>query len=126
MTAAIALAREGVAVDLVEIEQEWRPAGVGLGLHSPPLRALKSLDLFDAVVAAGRPHPELDMRPAGGALIATNPQPNVNEPGDPPFVALSRVALHGVLEPVLRAAGTAVRVGTTVDALEQRDGVVRA
>lgn len=113
-------------MSLVEVEQSWQPAGVGLGLHSPPLRALKSLDLFDAVVAVGRPHPELDMMTARGDVIATNPQPNVNAPGDPPFVAVSRVALHAVLEPVLRAAGTKVRVGTTVDALEQTENGVRA
>ena len=125
MTTAIALSRAGVDCAIVELERDWRPVGVGLGLHSPVLRALKTLGLFDAVVAAGRPHAAVEMLTAGGEQIATTPQPNVNDPGDPPFVAMSRVALHGVLEGALRELGVRVRLGTTVEALTQTAGGVR-
>jgi len=126
MTAAIALARAGVACSLVEIERDWRPAGVGLGLHSPVLRALRTLDLFDAVAAVGRPHPTIEMLSAHAEPIATIPQPNVSVPGDPPFAAMSRIALHTVLEGVLRAHGIRVRLGTTVTALAETPRGVRA
>jgi 2-polyprenyl-6-methoxyphenol hydroxylase-like FAD-dependent oxidoreductase len=115
MTASIALARRGVQCEIVERNTDWRPAGVGIGLQSAPLRALKALDLFDPVVAASYPHPALEMLRADGERIAEMPQVNVNEPGDPPFVAMSRMALHEVLERRLRELGVGVRLGMSVD-----------
>jgi 2-polyprenyl-6-methoxyphenol hydroxylase-like FAD-dependent oxidoreductase len=124
MTASIALGRRGVDCEIVEIDTDWRPAGVGIGLQSPPLRALKALDLFEPLVRVGWPHPEIDMVRADGAPIGILPQLNVNEPGDPPFITMSRIALHEVLERRLRELGVGVRLGVTVDALDEgADGV---
>jgi 2-polyprenyl-6-methoxyphenol hydroxylase-like FAD-dependent oxidoreductase len=121
MTAAIALARRGVRCELLEIECDWRPAGIGIGLQSPPLRALRSLDLLDPVLAVSRPHDEIDMLRADGQPIMVLPQMQVNEPEVPPFVTMSRVALHDVLETRLRELGVTVRLGATIDALDQTD-----
>jgi 2-polyprenyl-6-methoxyphenol hydroxylase-like FAD-dependent oxidoreductase len=124
MVAAIALRRAGIACDLVELDRDWRPAGVGLGLQSPPLRALKALDLFEDVTAAAWRCDRIDMVTAGGHPIAQLPQMNVNGPDDPPFVALSRMALHEVLERRLRTLGVGVRLGTTFTAMtDEGDGV---
>lgn len=124
MTTSIALARQGVECELVEINTHWRPAGVGIGLQSAPLRALKALDLLDPVVAASYPHAEIEMLRADGVQLGVMPQVNVNGPGDPPFVAMSRMALHEVLERRLDQLGVAVQLGLTVDELsEEADGV---
>jgi 2-polyprenyl-6-methoxyphenol hydroxylase-like FAD-dependent oxidoreductase len=126
MTAAIALARRGVRCEIVEIDTDWRPAGIGIGLQSAPLRALKSLDLFEPLVKVGRPHEGLDMLQADGTQVGVLPQINVNEPDDPPFITMSRMALHEVLESRLRDLGVGVRLGTTVEAFSEEDGGVRA
>ena len=124
MTAAIALARAGIAAEIVEIEDDWRPAGVGLLLQSPPLRALKTLGLYEGCVAAGEPHAAIDLFTSHGDPVGTFPQFNVNEPEAPPSVAMSRVTLHEILADALRELGTPVRTGTTVVGLTQDpDGV---
>ena len=120
MTAAIALARAGIAAEIVEIEDDWRPAGVGLLLQSPPLRALKTLGLYEQCVAAGEPHAAIDLFSSHGDPVGTFPQFNVNEPEAPPSVAMSRVTLHEILADALRELGTPVRTGTTVVASSRR------
>ena len=124
MTTAIALSQADIECSIVEIDTDWRPAGVGIGIQSPPLRALKALDLFDDIVAAGWPSTQIEMVRADGQPIAWLDQHNVNEPGAPVFVTMSRMALHEVLERRLRQHGVGVRLGLTVDALhEDSDGV---
>jgi 2-polyprenyl-6-methoxyphenol hydroxylase-like FAD-dependent oxidoreductase len=124
MVAAIALGRAGASCEIVEIDADWSPAGVGIGLQSPPLRALKTLDLFDELVAVGWPCDEIEMIAASGEPIALLPQMNVNGPDDPPFIAMSRTALHEVLARRLNEIGTTVRLGVTFEQMVQaRDGV---
>jgi 2-polyprenyl-6-methoxyphenol hydroxylase-like FAD-dependent oxidoreductase len=119
MTASIALARAGVQCTIFERDTDWAPAGIGIGLQSPPLRALKALDLFDDVVAVGHPTPEIDMLRADGEPLGRMPQVNVNDPDDPPFVTMPRTALHEVLERRLRELGVEVRLGTTIASLDE-------
>jgi 2-polyprenyl-6-methoxyphenol hydroxylase-like FAD-dependent oxidoreductase len=124
LTAAIALSQADVDCTIVELATEWRPAGVGIGLQSPPLRATKALGLFDAIVGVARPHPEILLARADGRQIGLVPQVNVNAPEDPPFVTLSRIALHELLARAVERHGVSVRLGMTVDALaETADGV---
>lgn len=123
-TAAIALAQRGVECVIAEFQDSWDAAGIGIGLQSPPLRAARALGLFDEIVRAGRPQPFLAMTRADGELIAEVPQVNVNDPGDPPFVSMSRTALHEVLARAVRRHGVDVRLGVTADRLEEAgDGV---
>ena len=124
-TAAIALAQRGVDCVIAEIQESWGAAGIGIGLHSPVLRAAKALGLFDEIVRIGRPQPYLAMTRADGGLIAEIPQVNVNDPGDPPFVAMSRMALHDLLVRAVRRHGVEVRLGTTADRLEETGTGVR-
>ena len=124
MSAALALTQAGVECVIVELTTDWRPAGVGIALQSPPLRAAKALGLFDAIVRVARPHADLVMCTATGEQLAVIPNVNVNEPDDPPFVNMSRIALHEVMVEAVERHGVAVRLGTTIDRLEDRgDGI---
>jgi 2-polyprenyl-6-methoxyphenol hydroxylase-like FAD-dependent oxidoreductase len=124
MIAAVALGRAGVSCEVVEIDTDWSPAGVGIGLQSPPLRALKALDLFDELVAVGWSCPDIEMITASGDPIGVLPQMNVNGPDDPPFITMSRAALHEVLAQRLRELGTTIRLGLTFERMvPARDGV---
>jgi 2-polyprenyl-6-methoxyphenol hydroxylase-like FAD-dependent oxidoreductase len=118
LTAAIALARRGIAAQIVEVQTDWRPAGIGLLLQSPPLRAMRSLGLMDAVVASGYAHHEIDVCTSGGDVVAVLPQLQVNEPPTPPSVALARATLHEILVAAAADAGVPVRLGTTVEAID--------
>jgi 2-polyprenyl-6-methoxyphenol hydroxylase-like FAD-dependent oxidoreductase len=119
LTAAIALARRGIAAEIVEAQTDWRPAGIGLLIQSPPLRAMRSLGLMDAVVGAGYAHHEVDVCTPGGDVVAVLAQMQVNEPPAPPAVALARATLHEILVAAAADAGVRVRLGTTVDARER-------
>jgi 2-polyprenyl-6-methoxyphenol hydroxylase-like FAD-dependent oxidoreductase len=124
-TAAIAMAQRGIECVIAEIQDSWDAAGIGIWLQSPPLRAAKTLGLFDEIVRAGRPQPYLAMTRADGGLIAEIPQVNINDPGDPPFVSMSRTALHDVLARAVQRHGVEVRLGITADRLEEAGEGVR-
>jgi len=121
MTAAIALARRGVRSEIVEREVDWRPAGIGIGLQSPPMRALRELDLLSPLQQRSWHHPVIDMMRADGMKVAEMPQMNVLGPEDPPFVTMSRMVLHEVLEERLRSSGVPVRLGVTVSSVDDGD-----
>jgi 2-polyprenyl-6-methoxyphenol hydroxylase-like FAD-dependent oxidoreductase len=118
LTAAIALAAKGIRAEIVEREAQWAPVGVGLLLQSPPLRALKTIGLLDACRAAGFVHESVSMCDSEGHVLQKVVPPNVNAPGDPPAVGMSRAALHDVLLGALEPTGVPVRLGTTVTAIE--------
>ncbi len=124
LTAGIALSQAGWHCRLVELMPEWRPSGVGIALQSPVLRAFKTLGLFDEVVKIAAPHAIIDLCTADGRRLAELPNPNVNDPEDPPFVNLSRIALHEFLLAAMSRHEVPVRLATTVSAIEQNgDGV---
>lgn len=118
LTAAIALSQAGVDTGIVELTTDWRPAGVGIGLQSPPLRAMKALGLFEEIVQIGRPQPEIVIARADGEHVGVMPQVNVNDPDDPPFVNMSRIALHELLARAAERHGVPVRLGMTIDAFD--------
>ena len=118
-TAAVALARRGAEVVLVEAEPALRPTGPGLVLQGAPMRALDALGLLDACVDHAFPHDGIDLCDAGGTIRTVLAPPPLL-PGRPASVAVSRAALGGVLADAVAAAGVALRLGTTVTALEDR------
>lgn len=115
MATAIGLTKVGVACEIVELTGDWRPAGVGIGLQSAPLRATKALGLFDEILRVGRPQPHVVICTADGTQVAEIPQVNVNEPGDPPFINMSRIALHELMRAAIERLGVPVRLGTTIE-----------
>ncbi|NYJ08455.1 FAD-dependent monooxygenase [Petropleomorpha daqingensis] len=125
-TAAIALARAGIEALVVEHEETDRPVGIGLALQNSPLRALHALGLLDAVVDRGYRHDAVNIcAPDGTVVHRIVTEPLV--PGTPSFVAISRVALAGILGEALAAtAGAQIRYGTSVTALRDRGDAVEA
>jgi 2-polyprenyl-6-methoxyphenol hydroxylase-like FAD-dependent oxidoreductase len=120
MTAAIALARRGIRCEIVEHEVDWRPAGVGIGLQSPPMRALRELDVLAPIVDRSWHHVVIDMMRPDGVKVAEMPQVNVLGPDDPPFVTMSRMTLHEVLAERLRSFDVPVRLGVTVSSVDDK------
>jgi 2-polyprenyl-6-methoxyphenol hydroxylase-like FAD-dependent oxidoreductase len=123
-TAAVALARRGVEVVLVEVEPEVRPVGVGLLLQNAPLRALDSLGLVEACVERGYVHSGIDVCDARGEPRFVIAPPSLVE-GKPATVALSRAALAEVLLDAVRESGAELRLGTTVTGLTDAGGRVQ-
>ena len=125
-TAAIALARAGIETLVVEREESDRPVGIGLALQNSPLRALHALGLLDPVIEAGYRHDAVNIcAPDGTVVHRVVTEPLV--PGTPSFVAISRLALAGILAGALAATpGARIRYGTSVSALRDRGDAVEA
>jgi hypothetical protein len=67
------------------------------------MRALRELEVLAPIVDRSWHHAVIDMMRPDGVKVAEMPQVNVLGPDDPPFVTMSRMTLHEVLEDRLRA-----------------------
>ena len=54
IAAAIELRKQGIAVDLIERDPDWRPEGAGISLGAATLRALSRLGVYEAFQQQGR------------------------------------------------------------------------
>jgi 2-polyprenyl-6-methoxyphenol hydroxylase-like FAD-dependent oxidoreductase len=124
MTAAARLARQGVEVDLLEIDPGWRSYGAGISLHGSTLRVLKELDLLHRFMEEGFASDGVQMRGPDDRILATLPTPRVAGPDVPGGGGIMRPALARILQEEVVAAGVNVRLGATFSTIEnQEDGV---
>jgi 2-polyprenyl-6-methoxyphenol hydroxylase-like FAD-dependent oxidoreductase len=120
------LAEGGVGVHLVEAKSDVSGAGSGITLQGNALRELRNLGVWGQVQAKGFGFDSLGLRapdPAG-TLIVEMPDVRSGGPDLPATVGMPRPELARILLDRAEEAGADVRLGTTVDRLEQDgDGV---
>jgi 2-polyprenyl-6-methoxyphenol hydroxylase-like FAD-dependent oxidoreductase len=116
---ALALAKRGVNVDLVELSPVWRGVGHGITVQGNALAALAKVGVLDEVLSRGVPFNQLRMRQADGTLIAEVPTPRTGGPELPATLGALRSDLQDVLRERVCAAGVRVRLGLTVRGLAQ-------
>ena len=115
------LARIGVAVDVIERETAWRPAGTGIYLPGNAARALRALGLEAQVASRAVEIARQRFSDHHGNLLC---EVDVAElwAGVGPCLAVHRAELHRLLR---EAAGDVpIRIGLAVKRLAQRDGIV--
>jgi 2-polyprenyl-6-methoxyphenol hydroxylase-like FAD-dependent oxidoreductase len=123
-TLAVALAQRGIEVEIAEIQNDWRPVGVGLTLLGPALRALATLGLIDPAVAAGSGVSRFAIGDAQSRITHVSDLPRLNGPRYPAAIQIARSAFHGILAAEVRRRGVRVRTGVTVTTLNDgADGV---
>lgn len=125
MVAAIEFARAGHAVDLVEIDPDWRCYGAGISLNGATLRVLRRIGLLEEYLSLGAATDEVHLRGPDDAVIAAIPTPRVAGPEVPGAAGIMRPVLAGILSRAVRAAGVDVRLGTTFTAIEEAGPCVR-
>ncbi len=124
MAAAIELRRQGVQVDLVEIDPGWRSYGAGISLGGATLRAFRRLGVLDAFLERGAATDNVDIFIPTGVKVATLPTPRLAGPEVPGNGGIMRPVLAAILAEATRAAGVTVRLGCTFTRIEQdADGV---
>lgn len=124
MTAALQLSRNGLSVDLVEIDPQWRSYGAGISLHGSTLRVLKQLGLIDRFLEEGFATDGVEMRGPQDQVLVTLPTPRVAGPDLPGGGAIMRPALAKILSEAVRASTTNIWLGLTFTDLRQdADGV---
>jgi 2-polyprenyl-6-methoxyphenol hydroxylase-like FAD-dependent oxidoreductase len=118
LSATLALRRAGVAVDVAEINPEWSVYGVGIIQPGNALRALDALGLAQDVIDQGFPMEGSRFHLADGTVLADLPFHRVAGPAYPPMNGITRSRLHVLLTDAVKASGTDVRLGVTVDAID--------
>lgn len=117
MAAAIRLAEQGIAVDLIDLDPEWRVYGAGITITGPTLRAYRRLGLLDAIKENGAITNGAHVYRFDGVHLHDFDEP-VLEEGLPATGGILRPILHRIMQERVHASGVAVRLGLTVTALD--------
>lgn len=121
LSAAIALRRAGIAVDIVEINREWTVYHVGIIVQANFVRAMVALGIADRCVAAGFPHDRVSFYDLEGHLLNDFPGAKLAGPNYPANLGMSRPALHKILSETAKEVGAKVRLGVTFTEIKQLD-----
>lgn len=123
MAAAISLATRGVAVELIDLDPDWRVYGAGITITGPTLRAYRHLGLIDRIKDLGAVTSSSRVRLFDGTVLRELEEPAIEE-GLPATGGIMRPVLHRIMQDRVRELAIPVRLGLTVTALETvNDGV---
>jgi 2-polyprenyl-6-methoxyphenol hydroxylase-like FAD-dependent oxidoreductase len=123
-TVAGALARDGIDVDLIDVEPVPTFRGIGIALLPPALRCMHQLGLAEACVSRGMPQHTFTTCTAAGETISKSPMRGLLEPPYPPAVGIARSAFGEILREWALPAGVRARHGTIVSRLVNRSASV--
>lgn len=124
LSAAIALRKRGIEVDVVEINPKWDVYGVGIIQPGNSIRALGAIGLAEKAIEEGYPFEGARFFDSQGNMMADVPFHRVAGPKYPPMNGITRPKLHKILQDAVKESGANVRTGLTVGELEQdEDGV---
>ncbi|WP_293910389.1 FAD-dependent oxidoreductase [Deinococcus sp.] len=124
LVAASMLRDRGVAVDLVEKKRDWQEYGVGIIQQSNIMRAMQFAGLLDRYVSAGYAYEDNVFHDPEGVPVGRASGGRLAGPDFPANIGVRRSKLHEVLKEAALEKGTQVRLGVTVDALNQQPGRV--
>ncbi|CAH0994819.1 FAD-dependent urate hydroxylase [Emticicia aquatica] len=118
ITAAIALKKTGIDVDIIEIHKEFNIYGVGIIQQANALRALDAIGVADEAMRRGSPY--------GKVKMCTPTGHQIGEAGTPPMGhfpshnGISRKILHEVLYDEAIKVGIQFRMGITVETIDNQ------
>lgn len=125
-SAALALAQRGWQVEVIEKQPQWRFQSSGIFVYSNGLDHFRAIGAMQGLVGAGFAIPSgrnvyLDQ---DGRHLVDVTYPSLGSPPAPAILGIKRAEMHRVLSGQLDALGVPVRLGTTVQALQQDGGAV--
>lgn len=126
MSTAIALRQQGHAVDLVDLDPQWRVYGAGITITGATLRAFQALGVLPEIMELAYTGNGIQVCDTSGQRIALLPTAPMEDADVPGTGGIMRPVLHGILSRKTRALGTQVRLGLTVDRLDDEGDTVRA
>src|SRR5882757_1243674 len=121
LTAAVAMRRAGIVVDLVEIKNNWSVYGVGIIQPNNVMRALDRVGLAQACVDNGGAYPGWRIFSETNTLVFEAPASNRAAPSFPPYNGITRPILQSILQEAAISLGTRARLGVTVEQAEETD-----
>ena len=124
MSAALALARSGVEVELADADPHWRAYGAGISVTGLSLRAFDDLGILDEVREKGFVGAGMRLRSVDGSVIMETPPPAADAPPVARSGGIMRPVLHEIMSSRVRASGVRVTLGAEVtDLVQAADGV---
>ena len=123
MAAAIALAERGCAVEIVDLDPDWRVYGAGITITGPTLRAYRRLGLLEAIKREGAITTKTRLFRFDGTHIKDLDEPVIEE-GLPATGGIMRPVLHRIMQTRVKELAIPVRLGLTVTGLTNVDGGV--
>lgn len=124
MSAAIECVKQGIAVDLIELDPQWRADGAGISISGPTLRALQTVGVLGAVVQQGYCGDGVKLFASHGVALGVMPTPRIAGPDVPGGAGIMRPVLASILAQATRAAGVDVRLACSyTQVTEQAEGV---
>jgi 2-polyprenyl-6-methoxyphenol hydroxylase-like FAD-dependent oxidoreductase len=121
LTLAVALGRQGVRADVIELKPEHMVHGVGIIQPGNALRALRTLDLMSACLAEGFQTDHYVVYDAAGDFIARMQLMRMAGPETPAVNGMPRPALHRILTNAAEKAGARIRLGLTVSSITSHE-----
>jgi 2-polyprenyl-6-methoxyphenol hydroxylase-like FAD-dependent oxidoreductase len=125
LTLASALGQRGIHADVVELKRAESVYGVGIIQPGNALRALERVGLMEPCLQAGFQVSEYRYYDADENLLASLKPLRVAGPDAPAMNMLPRPALHQILRSAAEQAGARIRLGVTVERIDQSDAGAR-
>jgi salicylate hydroxylase len=127
LSAALALAKAGHEIEIVERAPALREVGAGLQLSPNAMKALGAFGLADAVeVLSSEPEAlELRMGRSGAKVFSIPMGQAARKRYGAPYLHIHRADLIGVLAKAAEAAGVRIRLGARVSAWTKEGGGLR-
>ena len=123
MATAIKLKEQGIGVELIDLDPNWRVYGAGITITGPTLRAYKHLGMVEEIAAQGAITNGSKIFRYDGTFLHALDEP-VLEEGLPATGGIMRPVLHHIMQRRVQSLDIPVRLGLTVDAFDQDDGGV--
>ncbi|GGF85612.1 FAD-dependent oxidoreductase [Alteromonas lipolytica] len=120
MSAAIELSKKGIAVDLVEIDKNWRTDGAGISIGGATIRAFAQIGILDEFLTQGATHKGLDVFAPTGQHLAFIPAPPLMGENAPGGGAIMRPVLAKILAAKTRETDVNVRLGITFESIDDQ------
>ncbi len=116
---AVALAKHDIDCEIVEIKPAWEILGAGTALLGPAMRALEEIGIAEDVYRVSWSHEGARFlyRDAHGDVVVETAVEGSGS-GLPFGVSIMRHTLHELLAEKVAEAGVPVKMGTTVESLE--------
>ena len=121
-----ALTKRGIACEIVEIKDDFEIAGAGMIVQGTGLRAMLDIGVVEDLAAAGWHDADrtIQFLDTLGEVVLAPPEFNMVGDGYPATLAIRRQMVHEVLNRHVVDAGVPIRMGTTIEILnEGADGV---
>lgn len=119
LTAATALRRRDIAVDLAEINPDHSVYGVGIIQPNNTLRALDQIGLADACSAGGGAFPGWRIYDQDGNFLMAAPSTSDASPRHPPINGITRPLLQQILLEAAQGAGTNIKLGVSLESMSE-------